>query len=126
MAHLPNRATHRWTRYDQAQQRAYYLTICTQDRLHLFGRIVDGVMHPSPIGELARRTADWDAIPEHIPHVDIGVFVVMPNQVHVIVVIRERLVNVRGRAMGCCPTARPHSPWACRRVATRLLGPGDP
>jgi len=36
------------------------------------------------------------AIPQHMPHVDIGEFVVMPNHVHGIVVIRERLVDVRG------------------------------
>lgn len=99
MAALPKRATHRWSGYDYAQQGAYYLTICTQDRLHRFGCIVDGVMHPSPIGELTQRC--WDAIPQHMPHVDIGEFVVMPNHVHGIVVIRERLVDVRGRALDC-------------------------
>ncbi len=87
---LPQRATIRWQGYDYAQCGAYYLTICTQDRLHLFGRIADGVMHPSPIGEWAQRC--WDAIPEHMPHVDVGEFVVMPNHVHGIVMIRERLV----------------------------------
>jgi REP element-mobilizing transposase RayT len=98
MPELPKRATIRWQGYDYANVGAYYLTICTQGRLHLFGRIVNGAMHPSPIGMLAQRC--WDAIPEHMPHVDIGEFVVMPNHVHGIVVIRERLVDVRGRAMG--------------------------
>ena len=95
---LPQRATIRWQGYDYANVGAYYLTICTQDRLHLFGQITDGVMHPSPIGELAQRC--WDAIPEHMPHVDVGEFVVMPNHVHGIVVIRERLVDVRGDVGG--------------------------
>jgi putative transposase len=98
MAELPQRRTIRWRGYDYANVGAYYLTICTQDRLHLFGRIVDGVMHPSPIGEWAQRC--WVAIPEHMPHLDVGEFVVMPNHVHGIVVIRERLVggvsDVRG------------------------------
>ena len=97
MADLPKRSTIRWQGYDYANIGAYYLTICTQDRLHLFGRIADGVMHPSPIGEWVQRC--WDAIPEHMPHVDVGEFVVMPNHVHGIVVIRERLVragNSRG------------------------------
>jgi REP element-mobilizing transposase RayT len=97
MTDLPKRTTHRWTGYDYAQQGAYYLTICTQDRLHRFGHIAEGVLHPSPIGELARQC--WDAIPQHMPHVDVGEFVVMPNHVHGIVVIRERLVDARGRAM---------------------------
>lgn len=104
MAHLPQRRTIRWKGYDYAQRGAYYLTICTQDRLHRFGRIVDGVMQPSPIGVLARQC--WDAIPQHMPHVDIGEFVVMPNHVHGIVVIRERLVDVRGRALDGATTVR--------------------
>ena len=94
---LPKRATIRWQEYDYANVGAYYLTICTQDRLHLFGRIMDGAMHRSPMGELAQWC--WDAIPEHMPHVDVGEFVVMPNHVHGVVVIRERLVragNSRG------------------------------
>ncbi len=91
---LPKRHTIRMRGYDYAQQGAYYLTICTEHRRHWFGRILDGVMHLSPIGELAQRC--WDAIPEHMPHVDIGEFVVMPNHVHGIVIIRERLVDVRG------------------------------
>lgn len=98
MSELPNRHTIRWQGYDYARAGAYYLTICTQDRLHLFGRIADGVMHPSPIGEWAQRC--WDAIPQHMPHVDVGEFVVMPNHVHGIVVIRERLVDARGDARG--------------------------
>ena len=91
---LPKRATIRWQGYDYAQQGAYYLTICTDDRRHWFGRITDGVMHPSAIGQLAQQC--WDAIPEHIPHVDVGEFIVMPNHVHGIVVIRERLVRADG------------------------------
>jgi putative transposase len=94
MADLPKRATIRWQGYDYASVGAYYLTICTAGPGALFGRIADGVMHPSPIGELAQRC--WDAIPEHMPHVDVGEFVVMPNHVHGIVVIRERLVDARG------------------------------
>ena len=88
MAELPQRRTNRWQGYDYAKVGAYYLTICTQDRLHLFGRITDGEMHPSPMGEWAQRC--WDAIPQHMPHVDVGDFVVMPNHVHGIVIIRER------------------------------------
>ena len=89
MSELPQRATIRWQGYDYANVGAYYLTICTQHRLHLFGRIADGVVHPSPIGELAQRC--WDAIPEHMPHVDVGEFVVMANHVHARVRIRHRV-----------------------------------
>ena len=77
--------------YDYASEGAYYITICTHERLHLFGRIIDGVMHTSPLGEIVQRC--WDAIPEHMPHADVGKFVVMPNHVHGIVIIRERALD---------------------------------
>ena len=91
---LPQRRTIRMRGYDYANEGAYYLTICTHERAHLFGRIADGVMVPNAMGELAQRC--WNAIPDHMPHVDVGEFVVMPNHVHGIVVIRERAVDVRG------------------------------
>lgn len=83
---LPQCGTIRWQGYYCAQQGAYYLTICTDDRRHWFGHITDGLIVPSPMGELVQRC--WGAIPDHMPHVDIGEFVVMPNHVHGIVVIR--------------------------------------
>ena len=77
--------------YDYANEGAYYLTICTHERSPLFGRINDGVMHASPLGDIVQRC--WDAIPEHMPHADVGEFVVMPNHVHGIVIIRERALD---------------------------------
>lgn len=74
--------------YDYANEGAYYVTICTHERWHSFGRIIDGVMHPSPLGDIVQRC--WDAIPEHMPHVDNGDLVVMPNYMHGVVIIRER------------------------------------
>ena len=111
---LPKRKTIRMRGYDHAQQGAYYLTICTDDRRHWFGRIVDGVMHRSPIGELAQQC--WDAIPEHMRHVDVDEFVVMPNHVHGIVIIRERLGDVRGvRARHDAPLPDPPATDQCAK-----------
>ncbi|MCC6401440.1 MAG: hypothetical protein IT227_11820 [Flavobacteriales bacterium] len=108
MADLPKRHTIRRPGYDHAQQGAYYLTICTDDRRHWFGRIADGVMHPSAIGKLAQQC--WDAIPDHMPHVDVGEFVVMPNHVHGIVVIRERLVDAPGIGAVDAPDTNAYAP----------------
>lgn len=83
--------------YDYASEGAYFVTICTHDRRYLFGRVVDGVMVTNALGNIAQRC--WDAIQEHMPHVDVGPFVVMPDHVHGIVVIRERLGDGRDRAV---------------------------
>lgn len=96
MADRFHRRSIRLRGYDYAQAGAFFVTANTHARMHLFGRIAGGVMHPSPLGALVQRC--WDAIPEHMPHVDIGEFVVMPDHVHGIVVIRD--VGARHDAPG--------------------------
>jgi len=39
-----NRQSIRLKEYDYEQADAYFVTICTQERLHLFGEVVDGEM----------------------------------------------------------------------------------
>jgi putative transposase len=95
--HPNTRKSIRWKGYDYAQKGAYYITICTDARRHWFGRIADAIMHRSPLGELAQRC--WNEIPDHMPHVDLGEFIVMPNHVHGIVIIRERIGDDGRNAM---------------------------
>ena len=59
----------------------------TFQRECLFGEIVNGEMQLSPMGKIADE--HWRAIPEHFPHVELGAYVVMPNHVHGIIIIRE-------------------------------------
>jgi len=66
----------------------YFVTICTHGRVPWFGDIRDGVMELSDIGWIAHRC--WLDIPHHFPHVELGMFIVMPNHVHGIVMIGER------------------------------------
>jgi putative transposase len=73
--------------HDYAQPGAYFVTICTRDRECLFGHAVNGEMHSNDAGEIARRC--WEDIPHHLPLVELDAFVVMPNHVHGMVVIRE-------------------------------------
>lgn len=81
--------------YDYAQAGAYYVTIVTYQRDCLFGRIENEEMVLSDFGIIADEC--WYAIPEHFPHVELGVHVVMPNHVHGIIVIRDD--NRRGAAL---------------------------
>ena len=71
--------------YNYAQEGAYFVTICTQGHLCLLGHVDDGVMHLSALGEIVLGT--WLALPDHYPHVELDAFVVMPNHVHMIVVL---------------------------------------
>ena len=71
--------------YDYSQARAYFVTICTQDRACLFGKVVNGEMRLNDAGRMV--LAEWNMLPERFPHVVLDAFVVMPNHVHGIVVI---------------------------------------
>lgn len=85
--------------YDYGQNGAYFITICTQNRIHYFGKIVDAMdskvstMQLNEIGKLAHQF--WIAIPHHFPFVTLGNFVVMPNHVHGIIVIDKVSVEPR-------------------------------
>jgi REP element-mobilizing transposase RayT len=80
-----NRRTIRLKGYDYTQSGAYFVTICTHERVCLFGEAVDGAMALSHAGEIAQ--ARWFAIPHHHPNIELDAFVVMPNHVHGIVII---------------------------------------
>ncbi len=71
--------------YDYTQPGAYFVTLCTHDRAHLFGDVVDGIMVLNPYGEIVRD--EWFKTAEIRPYVrlDETEFVVMPNHVHGII-----------------------------------------
>ncbi len=65
----------------------YFVTICTRYRVHFFGEIFKREMHLTEIGLLAKKF--WSEIPDHFPFVHLGQFVVMPNHIHGIIIIRK-------------------------------------
>jgi len=71
--------------WDYANNGAYFITICTQNRHHFFGKIQNQEMQLSEIGKLAEQY--WLEIQNHFPMVELGNFVVMPNHVHGILII---------------------------------------
>jgi putative transposase len=72
--------------YDYSQTGAYYVTIVTRHRECLFGEIVSAEMVLNEYGKIADEC--WLAIPEHFPNVELGAYVIMPNHVHGVIVIR--------------------------------------
>ena len=84
--HFPQRKSPRLRGYDYSQEGAYFVTICTHNRAYLFGDVVNGEMALSNVGEIAQQ--EIRKIPEYWPGlVDIDMVVVMPNHVHMIVVL---------------------------------------
>jgi putative transposase len=91
---LPNR--------DYAANGLYFVTICTRDRFCFFGDIINEQMQLSSIGKIAQE--NWIAIPNHFEHIDIDVYVVMPNHLHGIVVINRPIDNSKTRCIASLQT----------------------
>ena len=78
-------------------ERAYFITICTQNREHYFGEIVQPQFIAAPNqqkearliaalpGELVENF--WHEIPTQFPYAALGDFVVMPNHIHGILIL---------------------------------------
>ena len=71
--------------YDYSQNGAYFITLCTQDRKPIFGKILDGEMQLSQFGIITRD--EWLRTSEIRKNVEMDEFVVMPNHFHGIIVI---------------------------------------
>ena len=69
--------------YDYSQEGLYFITICCQDRAHLFGEIVDGKMILNDAGLQAKKS--WQDIPNHFPNAVLHEYIIMPNHIHGII-----------------------------------------
>ena len=81
----------KWLEYNEG---LYFITICTHNRNHYLGEIIDAEMHLSPIGKYLYEELENAFV--HHPHINILQFVVMPNHFHAIVGVND--------AARCVPT----------------------
>lgn len=71
--------------WDYGWNGAYFITICTKNREHFFGKIINHKMQLSSIGVLA--DVFWHEIKNHAKNIELGAFVVMPNHIHGILIL---------------------------------------
>ncbi len=84
---LPQRKANRLRDYDYAQDGAYFLTICIQNRLKLLGDVDDQIMTCSKAGHMVSEY--WLKLPEKFEDIQLDFWVVMPNHFHGILVINR-------------------------------------
>ena len=75
----------RLKKYDYSQTGWYFITICTHDRICLFGDIVNGEMWLNKYGNMVQTC--WNDLPNHYKNIKLDSFVIMPNHVHGIIMI---------------------------------------
>ncbi|MBI4977152.1 MAG: hypothetical protein HZC28_06690 [Spirochaetes bacterium] len=107
--------------YDYSQPGAYFVTICTGQRMPYFGEIVDGKMIPSDIGSVTRD--EWHKTPAIRPDMNITLdaFVLMPDHIHGIIIIGENSYN--NVAVGIGRRATHRAPTDTHGVAVNSFSP---
>jgi REP element-mobilizing transposase RayT len=82
----------RYEGYDYSMAGYYAITVCTRNKAHLFGTLVSGeTLQPTLLGQLvANGLTD---IPARFPTVRVDTSIIMPNHLHLILVLlRNRTV----------------------------------
>ena len=82
---LHHRHSIRLQGYDYSQEGLYFVTICVQNRINVFGKIVNGQMILNENGKIVEQT--WLDLPNHNPHIRPDIFCIMPNHIHTIIEI---------------------------------------
>jgi REP element-mobilizing transposase RayT len=83
--------------WDYATHAAYFITICTANREHYFGKVsARKRMELSDIGNIA--VSEWSKTPELRPDMNLilGNFIVMPDHFHGIIIIGDNGYNNHG------------------------------
>jgi REP element-mobilizing transposase RayT len=69
----------------------YFITIYTFDHVCAFSEIVDNEMRLSQTGTIVKQY--WEEISLHFSNVELDEYVIMPNHIHGILMLRERTVG---------------------------------
>ncbi len=83
---LHHRRSLRLPGYDYREAGAYFLTLVAYRRECLFGEMLDGKVRLSALGEVVAK--EWGQTRKIRPEIHLDAFVVMPNHIHGIVVVR--------------------------------------
>jgi len=77
--------------WDYRHAGTYFITICTKGKKYFFGEIKSDGMHLSQTGILA--DVFWHEIKNHTKEIELGEFIVMPNHIHGILFIFNKIEN---------------------------------
>jgi len=71
--------------YDYASAGLYFITLCVQDRVALFGKVVLGEMERNYFGDMVYK--EWQKTAAIRKNCSLGAFIIMPNHFHAILSI---------------------------------------
>lgn len=88
---IPQRRSLRLKGYDYSQAGAYFVTICAHGKACLFGEVIGSDVKVNEFGRTVQEV--WNDLPVHYQHVATDAFVVMPNHVHGVIMLRAEMAR---------------------------------
>ena len=73
--------------YDYGSVGAYFVTVCTKNRICFFGKVEDEEMVLNDSGRMIQTK--WLELPHRFSHIRLDEFIVMPNHFHGIIIINN-------------------------------------
>ena len=106
MKELPKRKQLRLKGYDYSSEGCYFITICTYNKTHLFGRYNVGAIHESPAKHQENRCVELNLygrivenailkLPKRYDEIEIINYTVMPNHIHLLISINNDIDSER-------------------------------
>ena len=89
----PSRKSPRLAAYDYSSTGYYFVTICVREQQCLLGEIVEDAVRLNSSGQMIASA--WLALPQRFEQVGLDSFVVMPNHVHGIVILKKDIILTR-------------------------------
>ncbi len=86
------RKRNRLKEYDYSQAGYYFITICVNDRKDYFGKIDNSSCKLNEYGKMVEQILE--KIPIIYPYLELDYYVIMPNHIHIIIIIDPSNVNV--------------------------------
>jgi putative transposase len=102
--------------FDYSQPGVYFVTICTRKKELIFES-------KSELRDIVERR--WLEIPKRFPHVSLDAFIVMPNQIHAVIIVRATLAVALPESKRGSARPAPAGVGLDERYAKPAPTPGD-
>ena len=89
---IKSRRLQNWNYNSQA---AYFITICTQNREHFFGEIINNKLKLSEIGKIVKKEWLKTFKIRSDMNLEMGEYIIMPNHFHAIIIIGKNKYNTK-------------------------------
>lgn len=96
----------KWHDYNEG---IYFVTICTHNKRHIFGRIVGTRFIASVLGEVVKEHIE--KLSKYYDDLEVWNYVIMPNHIHIVISIGTRFIasaNTLSANKGCLKKPRHH------------------